>query len=319
MTLLIAEQVRERINVGLENGAMVGGWLLTGPPHIGKNTLAMALAKTVLSQKNSLGDVDPRTARLVTELTHPDLFVLTRKVNEKTGRLKADIVVEDVRELIRQLHQTSSTGYRVAIVDSADDLNRAAANALLKILEEPPAKTLMLLLSAAPGRLLPTIKSRCRRLALPPLPTGEVAQWLADREGGGLDKVAPYAAECEGRPGRALSLMKGEGETALTLADQFFDSVARDRDLLSAAKALADKKVDDAYGEAIQLILDRLGRTIRYPADAPGSLSQIPMPALLSAHETLTHLSQRAEALNSDRTQTVMMMELTLRNAMRGR
>src|SRR5581483_8430144 len=116
-------------------------------------------------------DMDPThpVFRRLAELTHSDFRLLRRSLNDK-GRLRSEIVVEDVRAAIDFLRLTPAEGaWRVLIVDAADDLNRNAANALLKILEEPRPKTVLILVSHAPGRLLPTIRSRCRRLTLAPL------------------------------------------------------------------------------------------------------------------------------------------------------
>src|SRR4029077_17008291 len=113
---------------------------------------------------------DASGANLVGARSHPDLFHLRRTLNPDTGRMRAEIVVDDVRGLGEFMHMTPAMGdWRVAIIDSADEMNRNAANAVLKILEEPPPNAVLLIVAHAPGRLLPTIRSRCRRLALHPL------------------------------------------------------------------------------------------------------------------------------------------------------
>ena len=111
-------------------------------------------------------------ARRVAALAHSDLLVLERTLNEK-GNLRQDIAVDDVRRSVSFFGSTAGEGgWRVAIVDAVDELNAAGANALLKVLEEPPACALLLLVSHAPGRALATIRSRCRRLSLKPLAAG---------------------------------------------------------------------------------------------------------------------------------------------------
>ncbi|MCZ7596889.1 MAG: DNA polymerase III subunit delta', partial [Gammaproteobacteria bacterium] len=125
-------------------------------------------------------DADHPVARQVRGRAHPDLLVLERPRGEDGGATKTVIPVEQVRRLVRFLGSTASAGgWRVVIVDPADDLNRAAANALLKMLEEPPRRTVFLLVAHLPGRLLPTIRSRCRRIVLKPLPDAAVAAMLA--------------------------------------------------------------------------------------------------------------------------------------------
>ena len=116
---------------------------------------------------------------------HPDLMVIERGYDEKRDRLRTEIVVDDIRRAVDFMHLKSAMGgWRVVIVDCADEMNRNSANALLKILEEPPQRTLLLLVSHAPGGLLPTIRSRCRRLELAPLPDAIVSELIHHYEPG---------------------------------------------------------------------------------------------------------------------------------------
>ncbi|MGD8327641.1 MAG: AAA family ATPase, partial [Sphingomonadales bacterium] len=143
-------------------------WLLTGPKGIGKATFAYRLSALLLSDSTN-GDIDELhpAIRLLRNEAHPDLRILKRGIDPKTGKLKSEISVADIRVLQGFLGSTAAQGgWRIIIIDAADDLNRNAANALLKILEEPPKKVAFFLISHAPGRLLPTIRSRCRHLAL---------------------------------------------------------------------------------------------------------------------------------------------------------
>ncbi|OWY58866.1 DNA polymerase III subunit delta', partial [cyanobacterium TDX16] len=118
---------------------------------------------------------------LIDARSHPDLFHLRRTLNTDTGRMRAEISVDDVRDLGGFMHMTPAMGAsRVAIVDSADEMNRNSANAVLKILEEPPPNAVLLIVAHAPGRLLPTIRSRCRRLALKPLDDETVVKLLGE-------------------------------------------------------------------------------------------------------------------------------------------
>lgn len=170
-------------------------WLLTGQRGIGKATLAWKIARfliaTRLDRSDDIFDAPPASASLDIPADHPVnarilagsepcLLSVTRSVNEKTNRLRADIVVDDVRRLAGFFQMSAADGgHRVVIVDAADDMNVNAANALLKMLEEPPKNATLLLISHQPSRLLPTIRSRCRTLRLNPLNADDMAAALA--------------------------------------------------------------------------------------------------------------------------------------------
>ncbi|MBL8543966.1 MAG: DNA polymerase III subunit delta' [Hyphomonadaceae bacterium] len=195
----------------LRGGRMHHAWLLAGAKGLGKATLAYRFARVALGAR-SIGprpfDVDPEDtiARRVSALSHPDLFVLRRGLNDR-GKPRREITVDDARELAHFFALAPSEGgMRVAIIDAVDDLNRNAANAILKTLEEPPARSVLLLVCHAPGAILPTIRSRCRRLALRPLGDDLVRHAL----GGDDDALVALA---KGRPGRAIAL-KAQGLNA---------------------------------------------------------------------------------------------------------
>ncbi len=241
-----------------ESGRLPHAWLIAGPRGIGKATLAYRFARFVLSggaAPDLFGGapaglaIDPgsRTFEWVAAGSHPDLRVLERGINPKTGKLRTETIVDDVRATNHFLRMTAAQGgWRVVIVDSADDLNPNAANALLKALEEPPADALLLLVSHAPGGLLPTIRSRCCHLALGPLAEDTVRDLLA-RHAPALDETdrAALARLGEGSIGRALDLAAGGGlelyremiallsdlpELDVPRAHAFGDRLARERD-----------------------------------------------------------------------------------------
>ena len=151
--------------------------------------------------------------RRVAAGTHADLLSIEREWDDKKKRLKKNIAAESVREIPGFLHLTPAEGgWRVVILDGAEDMNAHSANAVLKVLEEPPARAVLILISAAPGRLLPTLRSRCRRLALSPL--GAHAMDLVLRSY--LPEMAPaqrvaLAAVAQGAPGLALALADQDG------------------------------------------------------------------------------------------------------------
>lgn len=161
-------------------------WLISGVKGIGKATLAFRMARFLLNNEDgglfgaseSL-DMDPENPvfRKIVMGSHPDVLVLERGVDRKTGKVARDIVVDDARRIDKFLRLTpAESAYRVVIIDSVDEMNRNAANAILKLLEEPPKGAVIFLVSHAPGRILPTIKSRCCHMRLHPLSDQEVSQ-----------------------------------------------------------------------------------------------------------------------------------------------
>jgi len=158
-------------------------------------------------------DADHPVARRIAAQAQGDLLVLERTINEKTNKLRQDIQVDDVRRTVTFFGSTPGEGgWRVAIVDAVDELNREGANALLKVLEEPPRRALLLLVSHSAARVLPTIRSRCRLLALRPLPASDVARAAAAAIGASPDDdaIAAAAAVAEGSVRRALALLDGD-------------------------------------------------------------------------------------------------------------
>jgi DNA polymerase III subunit delta' len=206
-----------------KGGRIPHAWLIGGPPGIGKATLAYRLARFVLAHPDPQAPAVQNAASLAVEADNPvarriaaqaqgDLLVLERVINEQTGKLYTVIRVDDVRRAVPFFGSTAGEGgWRVAIVDAVDNLQREGANALLKVLEEPPPRTLLLLVSHAPGRELPTIRSRCRRLLLRPLSAADVARAAAAALGRGADEpeLAEAAAAAEGSVARAIGLLDG--------------------------------------------------------------------------------------------------------------
>jgi DNA polymerase-3 subunit delta' len=207
-------------------GRMHHAWLITGPEGVGKATLAYRFARRLLAGRPSepslaLDPTDPIFRRVAAN-SHADMLTIERVLNEKTKRMKTQIAVEDVRKINGFMSLTPAEGgWRVVVVDGAEDLNPASANALLKILEEPPPRAILLLVCAAPGRLLPTIRSRCRRLRLTQLadePMGQLlTQYLPDLQ---PDERRRLVAMAEGSPGRAIMLAEDEGLKIALLVDK---------------------------------------------------------------------------------------------------
>ena len=174
-------------------------------PGIGKATLAYRMARFVLAHPDPAAadvqtaqtlfvPVDNAVARRIASQAHSDLLVLERTVND-AGKMRTEIAVDDVRRTVSFFGSTAGEGgWRVCIVDSADELNRAGANTLLKILEEPPARALLIVVSHTPGRLLPTIRSRCRRLTLRPLAEADLIAAAAQAIGVARLTIRNYCA-----------------------------------------------------------------------------------------------------------------------------
>ena len=186
-------------------------WLLTGPQGVGKATFAFRAARFLMGHVRddvagglAMSPQDP-DVRLISAGSHPDLLVLEREMGET--KLKKNISVDAVREIGEFFSKAPSRSpWRVCIIDAVDDLNINSANALLKILEEPPYKGILFLVSHSPGRLLATIRSRCRRLAFTPWSDEAVGGFVRQRLELDDDSVARLVRLAHGAPGRALSL-----------------------------------------------------------------------------------------------------------------
>jgi DNA polymerase III subunit delta' len=253
-----------------KSGRISHAWLLGGPPGIGKATLAFRMARFVLAhpdprarevqEATSLG-LDPAhpVARRIAAQAQGDLLVLERIINEQTGKLYTVIRVDDVRRTVSFFGSTAGEGgWRIAIVDAVDDLQREGANALLKVLEEPPERSLLLLVSHAPGRELPTIRSRCHRLLLRPLATHDVVRALSEateRDASTGPDVRRAAEASEGSVGRALALLDGSAlalrERILELFTQLPDPDERALHALGEAIAGTDPKTLETFMDLV--------------------------------------------------------------------
>ncbi len=306
-------------------------WLIGGPKGVGKATLAYRFARVLLAGR----PIDPQAEhplampaddpvfRHVAGGTHPDLIVLRRPFDEKAKRFKTQLPVDEVRRIYPFFgRRAGEGGFRVCIVDAADDLNANAANALLKLLEEPPAKGMFLILAHAPARLLATLRSRCRRLQLKPVEERLVSALLS-REAPALSEAdrRALARLAEGCPGRALALARGEG---LKLYREVASLFARLPDvdaqaLYELAERLARPAEEQAYERALSFLRGWLNRLACHAALAPAAevmageekvLARLAAPARLEGWaalwETASALIGRADALSLDRKQIIL-------------
>lgn len=266
------------------SGRLAHGWLFKGPRGIGKATLAYRFARFVLSGGGAgslFGDaaqsmeMDPQDPvfRRIAAGGHGGLLAVEKAYDAKRKRMRDEIVVADIRAITPFMRLTSCEGgWRVVVVDCADEMNQNAANALLKILEEPPDNSLLLLVSHSPSRLLPTIRSRCRALAIRPLGEDLVESLLSrHRPQLAPSEAAALARLAEGSPGRALRLADAGGLALYGDMVGLLDDGGEGKGLdIAALHGLAERVSRptgrDAYGVLMELVSQWLARLVRLGA-----------------------------------------------------
>ena len=326
-------------------GRIAGAWLIAGPQGIGKASLAFRLARFLFAggagqdlfgapQSLAVGEADPVFHR-VAAASHGDLLTVERTVNQKTGKMRSEIVVEDVRRMAPFFHQSAGEGgWRIAVIDGAELMNRSAANAALKLIEEPPHHSLVLLVSHAPSRLLPTIRSRCRTVPLQAL-TVEQVVLLLERYRPDLDAAdrVPLATLADGSPGRALRLAELGG---LDLYRDLIGLLTKLPNLAPAdvhrlADRLAPVNNGMAFATTLELFRWWLARLVRQGAGGAAltpvvdeergllaRLSALPdLERWLDVWEKVGRLQERAISVNLDRKQVVLSSLGAMENAAR--
>lgn len=292
------------------SGRMHHGWLLTGPKGVGKATLAYRIARFLLATPIAQADdmfgappppasldiePEPPVARRMLAGAEPGLKTVTRSLTD-TGRLSDMIRAEDIRALNSFFGLSSADGgRRVVIVDAADEMNTQAANALLKMLEEPPANTTLLLVAHQPSRLLPTIRSRCRSLRLNRLSPAEMATALEQAGGEPVEGLEAQAlAELSGGSvGAALRLLHTDGLGLYAELVALLSSFPNfDR---GSARALADSVTGPKNAERLSLLFDLIDLALNRLART-GAAGHPPPDAAPGEAETLSRLSPDAQA-----------------------
>lgn len=314
MTLIGNDAARDAFVAAAEGTALHHAWLLSGPEGIGKGGFAREMAQRLLAtaldgRSRMRGDIadDHRVAQLMAAGAHPDYRELIRlpKDPEKPDQdIARSIKIDQIRTLLPMFAtKPALSPRRVVVIDAIDDLERPGANALLKNLEEPPVGTIFLLVSHSPGRLLPTIRSRCRQLRFDPLRDADVAQVLRNAqpelEG---SEVEALVAAADGSPGRALAyagLSVAALDRDLSAIADTGDADNRIRSRL--AKALASKAAQPRYA----VFLDRAPALI---AAAARTRTGLPLRDALDAYDKARALAAMAPALSLVAETTVFEM-----------
>ena len=317
--LLLGQEAAElTLLEAMGSGRMHHAWLITGPDGVGKATLAYRFTRRLLagmSSEDSLA-LDPQhpVFRRVAAGAHADLYTVERGYDERRRRMRTQIAAEDVRKISDFMHLTPAEGgWRVVIVDGAEDMNQTSANALLKILEEPPRRAILLLVCSAPGRLLPTIRSRCRRLRLDPLGQEPMEQLLAmylpDMAATDRSRLVTVA---EGSPGRALLLAEEEGLAIANLVNEVLAALPGLK--LQRAYAVADNvtRGDTAFSNFMDLLRAGIAAAVRDVVRGRGDEEQSrlvalrPLDAWGDVWHALTRLQDETERFNLDKRQAIV-------------
>jgi DNA polymerase III subunit delta' len=316
--LLGHEPAEATLLEALRSGRMHHAWLITGPDGVGKATLAYRFARRLLAGMPDTDSLvlDPLhpVFRRVAAGSHADLLTVERLYDEKRKRMRTQIAVDDVRRISNFMSLTPAEGgWRVVVVDGAEELNQNSANALLKVLEEPPPRAVLLLACAAPGRLLPTIRSRCRRLRLDPLgpePMDRLlATYLPDLS---TDERGRLATVADGSPGRALTLAEEEGLAIAGLVDEVLAALPGLK--ATRAYAVADTlgRNENAFTNFMDLlragIASAVRDVVRGRADPEQSrlIGLRPLDAWGDVWHALTRLQDETERFALDKRQAIV-------------
>jgi DNA polymerase-3 subunit delta' len=309
-------------------GRMPHAWILGGPEGVGKATLAWRVARFLLAnpdpqsasvQRAQTLEVDPASpaSRQIAALSSSDVALLRRQWNDKVKKLYTEIRVDEVRAAMRIFqHAAGGSGWRVAIIDSADELNRNAANALLKIIEEPPARSLFLLVAHRPGRILPTIRSRCRLLMIEPLKEGEVIRAVTALNSVYSQRdIAAAAKRASGSVKEALRLLGGEsGQLDANVQNLLARLPDVDwRDIHSLGDAVAGRDNEAAYESLKANVFTYLDRSVREGA-ARGPARLQPYA---EAWEKVLDAAGETEVLNLDKRPLILLIFAELAAAVR--
>lgn len=302
----------------LERGRLHHAWLVSGPDGLGKATFAYRAARRLLgatpdSRDGALGSSpqDP-VSRQIMARAHPDLLVLQRDAED--GKARRNIPVDEARGLTEFFSKSPAAApYRVAIIDAADDLNPSAANALLKTMEEPPARGVILLISQSPGALLPTIRSRCRRLTISVPSMATSAPWVAQRADVDVETAVKLLEMANGAPGAAWRLGASGALEALATAERLISTLPRGDE--AAEISLAESFRGSQGAVRFKLIFDCLAESVRSKCAAQAKTGRVSTDLDKWSHawSEMIALQSRVEAVNLDRGEAFLVTLSRLR------
>ena len=306
------------------SGRLHHAWLISGPKGVGKATLAYRMIRAMLGGtsllENSLNipASDPAAQRIEAQ-GHGNLFVLKRPYNEKTKKLRSEIPVDAVRAMSSFFENTPAEDGlpRIALVDTMDEMNRSAENAILKTLEEPPENALLILLANSPGRLLPTIRSRCLSLPLRPIASGQIKPWLENQVDESAQIIEAAIGLSRGGPGKAIALAQN-ADFVLKPLTRFLSSLERNDSSADhiLSNMLAGRDKVDARNLFWDCLQDILQEQASYTVTGEWNSAFKPLPtskppeAWMALWKKISNWQTVESAINMDK-KTVMLTALS--------
>ncbi|HEX8164983.1 MAG TPA: DNA polymerase III subunit delta' [Beijerinckiaceae bacterium] len=313
---------------GVRSRRLHHAWLIGGPEGIGKATLAYRVARFLLAHGGTVPPgattlaVDPQNpaARQVAARSHPDLAVVRRGLRKDGKGYSQEIGVDHVRRALDLFASTAGRGgYRVCMVDAADDLNASSGNALLKVIEEPPPRSVFLVVSHAPQRLLPTIRSRCRKLQLRPLSEPDLLAVIrslgppwADTPEADLSRAAALA---EGSVRRAIEMLD-EDKAAIVAGTEALLSELPRLDMRRVVQ-LAEKVSPRGTEGDLKLALDTAMAWVSKGLEARAAAGPARLAPLVEVCEKVARAAREAEIYNLDKRPVVIALFGDLAEAVR--
>ena len=309
--------------------------ILGGPAGIGKATLAWRLAKFLLAnplpQTRAVAEAtdltvaaDARSAGQVAAMSHPDVALLRREVNDKTKRFYTEIRADDVRKAIGLFQRAAGAGgYRICILDCAEDLNRSSANALLKLIEEPPPRSLFLIVAHRPGLILPTIRSRARLLRLRTLDAAEIARVVATLGPPWADAppadVAAAAGQAQGSVHDALRLLGNRGVELDAMVGRLLGGLPQVdwREVHKLADQATGRDGERAFEIAMTAIFDWLAARVRAGGQGEGQAAPRRLAPYAEVWEKIAANARETDALNLDKRPLILSLFADLAAAVR--